>query len=99
MQKRSREEATGGILTRSREAKWEFQSRYLSNPRKDLHVTKNLLKNALVVLGLALCTCTAAHALAFKPGGGAPEADPSLVIGGFALLAGTLAVLRVRRKK
>lgn len=59
---------------------------------------KNLLKNALVVLGLALCTCTAAHALAFTLAP-APEVDPSLAIGGFTLLAGTLAVLRVRRKK
>ncbi|MGA2085475.1 MAG: LPXTG cell wall anchor domain-containing protein [Terracidiphilus sp.] len=61
-------------------------------------MTKNLLKNALVVLGLALCTCTAAHALAFTLAP-APEVDPSLAIGGFTLLAGTLAVLRVRRKK
>jgi hypothetical protein len=67
----------------------------LDYPRKDLHVTKNLLKNAFIVLGLALCTSTAAYAGPHP----APEVDPSMVIGGLTLLAGTLAVLRVRHKK
>ncbi|MGA7316243.1 MAG: hypothetical protein WBX22_19990 [Silvibacterium sp.] len=31
--------------------------------------------------------------------GTAPEVDPSLAIGGFSLLAGTLTVLRARRRK
>jgi hypothetical protein len=68
----------------------------LDYPRKDLHVTKNLLKNAFIVLGLALCTSTAAYA---GPHKGSPEVDPSLAIGGLTLLAGALAVLRVRHKK
>jgi LPXTG-motif cell wall-anchored protein len=59
-------------------------------------MTSNLLKYALVVLGIALSTAVAAHALAF---GKHPEVDPSLAVSGIALLAGTLAVLRVRRKK
>jgi LPXTG-motif cell wall-anchored protein len=63
---------------------------------KDLHVTKSLLKNAFIVLGLALCTSTAAYA-GVNPK--TPEVDPSLAIGGLTLLAGALAVLRVRRKK
>jgi len=62
-------------------------------------VTKNLLKNAFIVLGLALCTSTAAHALVFYPNPKTPEIDPSLAIGSLTLLAGALAVLRVRRKK
>jgi hypothetical protein len=67
----------------------------LDYPRKDLHVTKNLLKNASIVLGLALCTSTAAYAGIHT----APEVDPSLAIGGLTLLAGTLAILRVRSRK
>jgi len=59
---------------------------------------KNLLKYALAVLGLALCSCTVAHALVFFPHP-KPEVDPSLAVGGLTLLAGTLAVLRTRRGK
>jgi LPXTG-motif cell wall-anchored protein len=59
-------------------------------------MTKNLLKYVLIVLGLALGDCTTAHALAFRL---TPEVDPSLAVSGLTLLAGTLAVLRVRRKK
>lgn len=59
-------------------------------------MTKNLLKYAFVVLGLALGVCAEAHGLAFFK---APEVDPSLAVSAFTLLAGTLAVLRVRRKK
>jgi hypothetical protein len=59
-------------------------------------MTKNLLKYVLVVLGLALGTAAAAHGMVlFKK----PEVDPSLAISGLTLLAGTLAVLRVRRNK
>ena len=59
---------------------------------------KNLLKYSFVVLGLALGTCSAAFGLAFGPGH-APEVDPSLAIGGLTMLVGTIAVLRIRRKK
>lgn len=58
---------------------------------------KKLLKYALMMLGFAFCSCTAAHALMFRQP--APEVDPSMVISAFTLLAGSLAVLRVRRKK
>jgi LPXTG-motif cell wall-anchored protein len=68
----------------------------MNRHRKDLHMTKNLLKYSLVVLGLALSTCASAYGMAFKR---YPEVDPSLAISGLTLLAGTLAVLRVRRKK
>jgi hypothetical protein len=68
----------------------------LNYHRKDLQMTKNLLKYSLVVLGLALSTSVASHGLAFNK---IPEVDPSLAVSGLALLAGTLAVLRVRRKK
>lgn len=57
-------------------------------------MTKNPLKYSLVALALALGTCTAAYA---KPH--FPEVDPSLAISGFTLLAGTIAVLRIRHKK
>jgi hypothetical protein len=60
---------------------------------------KNLLKYAFVVLGLAFCTCTVAHAVVFGGHVSTPEVDPSLAIGGLTLLAGTLAVLRTRRGK
>jgi hypothetical protein len=56
---------------------------------------KNFLKFAFVTLGFALGTCTAAYAAPHP----APEVDPSLVISGLTLLAGSLAVLRVRRSK
>ncbi len=59
-------------------------------------MSKNLLNNTLVVLGFALASCVAAHGMAFDR---RPEVDPSLAISGLTLLAGTLAVLRVRRKK
>lgn len=58
-------------------------------------MTKSLMKYSLVVLGLALCTCTAAYAFGHPS---APEVDPSLAIGGLTLLAGSIAVLRIRRK-
>ena len=61
-------------------------------------MSKNLLKYTLLVLGLALATCASAHGMVFFKGG-APEVDPSLAVSGLTLLAGTLAVLRVRRSK
>jgi LPXTG-motif cell wall-anchored protein len=61
-----------------------------------MQMTKNLLKNTFVVLGFALASCIVAHGMAFDK---RPEVDPSLAISGLTLLAGTLAVLRVRRKK
>jgi Na+/phosphate symporter len=59
-------------------------------------MTKTLLKYSLVVLGIALGTCTAAHGIAFSK---KPEIDPSLAVSALTLLAGSLAVLRVRRNK
>jgi hypothetical protein len=59
---------------------------------------KNFLKYAFVVLGLALGTCASAHGMAFnKPP--SPEVDPGLAISAITLLAGSLAVMRVRRQK
>jgi len=66
--------------------------------RKDLHVTKDLLKYSFVALSLGLCASTAAFGMAFRPGH-VPEVDPSLAIGGLTLLAGTIAVLRIKRNK
>lgn len=68
---------------------------FLVTTRKELLVTKNLLKSS-VVLGIMFGACAAAHGLAFGHG---PEIDPSLAISAITLLAGSLAVLRVRHKK
>jgi hypothetical protein len=57
---------------------------------------KSLLKYTLGLLSIMLGTCTAAHALVFA---GRPEIDPSLAISALTLLAGSLAVLGVRRGK
>lgn len=64
-------------------------------------MTKNQLKYSLVMLGLALGTCSAAYGFAFGPNPNphVPEIDPSLAIGGLTLLAGSIAVLRIRRRK
>jgi hypothetical protein len=59
-------------------------------------VRKNLLKYALLVTGLVLSASTAAQAMMFRP---SPEVDPSLAVGAVTMLAGTLVVLRARRKK
>ncbi len=59
-------------------------------------MTKNLLKYALITLGFAFGTCTYAHALLFRH---SPEVDPSLAVSALTLLAGSLAVARIRRKK
>jgi LPXTG-motif cell wall-anchored protein len=75
---------------------------------------KKTLKYSLLTLGLALAASSVAHADSFNrrepwhdpPQRGqaperrlAPEVDPSLAISGFALLGGTLTVLRSRRRK
>jgi putative effector of murein hydrolase len=62
--------------------------------KKGFHMTKNLLKYALVVLGLALGTCSSAYGLSR-----APEVDSSMAISALTLLGGTLAILRARRQK
>jgi hypothetical protein len=64
--------------------------------QKGLQLMKSLMKSTLVILGIALCTSTAAYAHGGTKG---PEIDPSLAVSGFTLLAGTLTVLRVQRKK
>jgi LPXTG-motif cell wall-anchored protein len=51
------------------------------------------------MLGLALGICPLAFGFALKNHTSVPEVDPSLAIGGLTLLAGTIAVLRIRRKK
>jgi hypothetical protein len=66
--------------------------------RKDLHVTRYLLKYSFVALSLGLFASATAFGMAFRPGH-VPEVDPSLAIGGLTLLAGTIAVLRIQRKK
>ncbi|MGD0732549.1 MAG: hypothetical protein ABR956_14910 [Terracidiphilus sp.] len=55
------------------------------------------LKYALPVLGSVLAASTSLHASVLFHH--LPEIDPSLAIGSFTLLAGSLAVLRARRKK
>jgi hypothetical protein len=63
-------------------------------------MAKNLLKYSLVMLGFALVTCLSAHGMVFGHNPPkTPEVDPGLAISGLTLLAGTLAVLRVRRSK
>jgi len=58
----------------------------------------NLMKSTLVVLGFVLGTCTASFAMVFGTHRG-PEIDPGLTIDALALLAGTLTVLHIRRRK
>jgi hypothetical protein len=74
---------------------------------------KKLLKYSSLVFALALYTSSYAHAESLwdilfgnhnppshqNPPQRAPEVDPSLAIGGFSLLAGTLTVLRARHRK
>ena len=62
---------------------------------------KNVLKYSVMGLVLALGSSVAAHAHHHQdppPAPAAPEVDPSLAIGGFTLLAGTIAVARARRR-
>jgi hypothetical protein len=56
---------------------------------------KNILKYSFLVSGVVLFLSASAYAVKLD----APEVDPSLSIGGLALLAGTLAVLRARHHK
>jgi hypothetical protein len=65
--------------------------------RKDWLVTKNLL-NYIFTLGIVFVLCVPAHGLVFH-GQPTPEIDPSLAISAITLLAGSLVVLRIRRKK
>jgi hypothetical protein len=57
---------------------------------------KSFLKYSFGLLGIMLGTCAPAHALMFRF---SPEVDPSLAISALTLLAGSLAVLGVRRGK
>jgi len=63
---------------------------------------KKTLKYSFVIFALALGLNSAAHATpsptAVSPKA-APEFDPILAASGLALLGGTLAVLRTRRRK
>lgn len=61
-------------------------------------MTKKLLGSTLVLLGVFFCTSVSANAIAYVTPHH-PEIDPSLAVSAFALLAGSLAVLRVRQKK
>jgi len=58
---------------------------------------KSFLKYALGLMGILLGTCAPAHGLAFAHR--RPEIDPSLAISALTLLAGSLAVLNIRRNK
>jgi hypothetical protein len=57
---------------------------------------KSFLKYALGLFGILFATCAPAHALMFRH---SPEVDPSLAISALTLLAGSLAVLNIRRNK
>jgi hypothetical protein len=49
---------------------------------------------------LVLSTCVSAYGMAvLRPVPHTPEIDPGMAISGVALLVGTIAVMRVRRKK
>jgi LPXTG-motif cell wall-anchored protein len=54
------------------------------------------IKSIFAVLAMALIACSDAYAAPIHKG---PEIDPSLAVAGLTLLAGTIAVLRTRRKK
>jgi LPXTG-motif cell wall-anchored protein len=55
---------------------------------------RNILKSALTLFVLALFVSVRAYAV--PP---APEVDPGVAVTGLALLAGSLVVLRSRRRK
>jgi hypothetical protein len=57
---------------------------------------KNWLRIAVFLSGFAFCVTETAHAAVFYP---TPEVDPTLAIGALTLVAGTVAVLRARRRK
>ncbi|MBB6146667.1 hypothetical protein HNQ77_004646 [Silvibacterium bohemicum] len=69
---------------------------------------KKLFRYSTLAVGLALGTGVMAHAYdrpwPHDPGPGheapsAPEVDPSLAFSGITLLAGTLTVMRARKRK
>jgi len=61
-------------------------------------VTKNLLRYSLLVLYLVFGICASAHGMIFRnPPHTHPEIDPSMAISALTLLAGSLAVLHIRR--
>jgi hypothetical protein len=57
---------------------------------------KHCILSPLVLLALVLGTCTIAYADNHRH---TPEIDPSVAVSGLTLLAGTIAAMRVRRKK
>jgi len=61
-------------------------------------MTKKLLESTSVLFGVLFCTSVSANAIAYVTPHH-PEIDPSLAVTAFTLLAGSLAVLRARRKK
>lgn len=74
---------------------------HYSNRERDM---KKFFKPSLLVLGLALGAVSAAHAdpsywHKTPPPATAPEVDPGMAVSGITLLAGTLTVLRARRRK
>ena len=64
-------------------------------------MAKNLFKYSLVVLGIALGICASAHGVVFFQHNPShhPEIDPGLAVSALTLLAGSLAVLHIRRNK
>jgi hypothetical protein len=66
---------------------------------------KKILKQTLLVTGAAVILSVSAHGQSGSAGQGAgagkvtaPEIDPALALGGLALLAGSLTVMRARRR-
>jgi hypothetical protein len=51
------------------------------------------------MLCVALGICASAHGMVFRNPPHHPEIDPNLAISALTLLAGSLAVLRIRRNK
>jgi peptidoglycan/LPS O-acetylase OafA/YrhL len=64
-----------------------------------MHIMKSRKKFTFVLIALAFGACTAVEAMALGGRAPSPEIDPGLAVSAIALLGGTLAVLRVRRKK
>lgn len=71
----------------------------VSGAGKDMHLMKKRMKFTFVLIALAFGACTAAEALVLGGSSPVPEIDPGLAVSAIALLGGTIAVLRVRRKK
>jgi hypothetical protein len=66
---------------------------------------KKVLKHVLLVAGAAVILSISAHGQSGSAGQGAgagkataPEVDPALTVGGLALLAGSLTIMRARRR-